>query len=632
MCGIAGIVAALLSPQHREALQHMMDAIAHRGPDGEGHQLYATCALGHRRLAIVDLSGGAQPMSSTDGQVAVTFNGEIYGYKDLRRSLHDYSFRTQSDTEVILALYARYGSDAVKHLPGMFAFAVWDDRKRELFCARDRFGEKPLYYATGRGGELLFASEIKAILASGLIEPILDKGAVARYLRRQCVRVDQSIYSNIRALPPGHTLSFRNGRIELKRYWELPDVDSDIGVGGAVERFRSLLGDAVKRQLIADVPVGAFLSGGLDSSTICLLANEVVGDLRTFSFDFEGDHSEVAYARAAAEAFRTRHVELAAQGEDIAGQLLRMQHVFDEPMGDTSAIPTYLLAREARRHVKVALTGDGGDELCGGYLWYKPLLWMEREGRVSLLQWVAARVLNHFYRFARIPGAAARELRIMGLAFGQQHESVLAAHRAQLLFFDRGMLERLGILDEAAAESPEESRTPGSMDDVLRFDVCDYMAANNLTRIDRASMAHGLELRAPFLDVDFASFCLSLPYRLKVSTDEDKIILRQAFAAQWPAIIRKRAKQGFGAPLKRWFRSPAIKELEERYLLERTAPIYDVVSFSAVRGMLERMSPAQRWTLLVLAVWLAKRVDASNPRRLPGDSSPMRAPTAQTVS
>lgn len=545
-------------------------------------------------------------MCSTDGGIAITFNGEIYGYQALRRQLADYPFRTKSDTEVILALYQRYGSQSLEKLPGMFAFAIWDNVKQQLFCARDRFGEKPLYYAIGRNGEFIFASEIKGILTSGLVDAVIDRGAVTRYLQRQCVRPSQSIYRNIQALPPACCLSYRNGRLHVARYWSAPEIDAEIDAADAAEHIRSLLNTAVSRQLIADVPVGAFLSGGLDSSTVCLTASELVRDLRTFSFDFEGDHSEVGYARTVAQAYGTRHTELSAQNVDVGEQLLRMQHVYDEPFGDTSSIPTYLLAQEARRHVKVAITGDGGDELFGGYTWYKPLLWMEREGRVGLLRWTAERVLNRLYRGARVPGAPARELRIMGLAYGRQYPSTLAAHRGQLSFFGQGELEQLGLLDGSHSEAWENGNESGSIEDAIRLDVEDYMPADILTKIDRASMAHGLELRAPFLDVEFASFCLSLPYRLKVSTSEDKIILRKAFSAQWPASIRTRHKQGFGAPLSRWFQDLSIRELEQRLLLNTSAPLYQIISYAGAQKILRRNDLMQRWTLLVLAVWLAQ--------------------------
>lgn len=613
MCGIAGIIAPG-AMRYRDALQRMTDALAHRGPDGEGRHFFRGCALGHRRLAIVDIAGNRQPMCSADGRLAITFNGEIYGYQDLRRRLTDHHFRTSSDTEVILALYARHGERAMEYLPGMFAFAVWDEGKQELFCARDRFGEKPLYYAVGRGGEFVFASEIKGILASGLIEPVPDQGAVARYLRRGCVRTDQSIHANIHALPPGHWLRYREGRIWTARYWSPPEVENDIDPKDAVEHFRTLLQGAVRRQLVADVPVGAFLSGGLDSSTICMLASGFTNGLQTFSFDFEGGHGEACYARAAAEAYRTRHVELAARGANIADRLWRMQQVYDEPFGDTSNIPTYLLAREAARHVKVVLTGDGGDELFGGYAWYKPLLWMEREGRVGLLRWVAARVFNRLYRLSGLPGATARELRIMGLAHGRRYRSVLAAHRAEQSFFKPEELERLGIADGQAGAPAEAGNSVGSMDDVLRCDIEDYMPADILTKIDRASMAHGLELRAPFLDVEFASFCLSLPYRLKLSAREDKIILRRAFAARWPAAIRRRGKQGFGAPLARWIQDPGVRTLERRFLRDPAAPVYELLSYHGTQRILRQADPMQRWTLLVLAVWSAWRESGESAR------------------
>lgn len=365
----------------------------------------------------------------------------------------------------------------------------------------------------------------------------------------------------------------------------------------------------MRRQLVADVPVGIFLSGGLDSSTICFLASQFVGDLRSFSFDFEDDHSEITYARSAAMAYGTRHAELTAQRVDIADQLWRMQQVYDEPFADTSNIPTYLLCGKARPHVKVALTGDGGDELFGGYQWYKPLLWMEEQGRVGLLHWVAARVKNRLYGLAGIPGEVARELRVTGLGYGRRYTSTLAAHRGQMSIFERRDLEQLGIMGvqpSSVLEPPDVSR---SMDDVIRFDVEDYMPADILTKIDRASMAHGLELRAPFLDVEFASFCLSLPYRLKVSTSNDKIILRQRFAAQWPVPIRSRTKQGFGAPLTRWLKDPAIRELERSLLQEPGAPIFKHISHHGTQQLLRQNNLLQRWTLLVLAVWLAQTKD-----------------------
>ena len=258
--------------------------------------------------------------------------------------------------------------------------------------------------------------------------------------------------------------------------------------------------------------------------------------------------------------------------------------------------------------MKVVLTGDGGDELFGGYQWYKPLLWMEKEGRVGLLHWVAACVMNRLLGLARVPGAVARELRIMGLSYGRRNSSMLAAHREQMSIFEQRDLEQLGIAGGHSTRVSDTTDMSGSMDDVLRFDVEDYMSADILTKIDRASMAHGLELRAPFLDVEFASFCLSLPYRLKVSISEDRIILRHAYSAQWPVSVRSRSKQGFGAPLARWLHDPTIRELERSLLQEPGAPIFKLLSYHGTQQILQRNSLMQRWTLLVLRVWLAHQV------------------------
>jgi asparagine synthase (glutamine-hydrolysing) len=605
MCGIAGIVASI-DQRYRVALQRMTDALAHRGPDGQGQAVFTTCALGHRRLAIVDLDSGAQPLSMAGGRIAVTFNGEIYGYQEIRRAYHDFPYRTNSDTEVILALYARHGAQTPAHLPGMFAFALWDDERQELLAARDRFGEKPFYYAVAPGGEFIFASEIKAILASGLIEPTIDRRAVARYLTRQCVGVDQSIYANVRSLPPAHMLRLREGRIEVSRYWSPPMPTSDLAIDDAVDCLRSLLRQAVQRQLVADVPVGAFLSGGVDSSTICLVASELVEQLRTFSFDFEGAHSEIAYARAAAAAYGTRHVELSAHGVDLADGMATLQRVYDEPFADTSALPTYLIAREARRHLKVVLTGDGGDELFGGYAWYRPLYHMAHERPVGLLRWTAARIANRISRVAGLPGGAAREYRIMGMGMRRGHRTPLAAHQAQMAFFDGDALDQLGLEATETNYATEVGPDRGTLDDVLRSDVQDYMAADILTKIDRAAMAHGLELRAPFLDVEFATFCLSLPYRLKITRDEDKVVLRRAYAEQWPAPIRKRSKQGFGAPLARWLDDRGLRKMQGSLLDDAHSPLYDIVSFRGTRRLLRRATPMQRWTLLILALWLSQ--------------------------
>src|ERR1041384_3119965 len=399
MCGIAGILAPEVS-RHASSLDRMVAALRHRGPDGRGTHLFSGCALGHTRLSIIDLEGGAQPMLTPDGQRAVVFNGEIYGYKSLRARLGgEYSFRTSSDTEVLLALHARHGDAMLDSLPGMFAFAIWDERRRRLFCARDRFGEKPFFYAVAPDGAFVFASEIKAILASGLIEPELDRDSVAHYLQYLYVHPHRTIYRNVHVLPPAHRLIYADGRIDVAPYWMLPASSGPIGLDDAAERFRTLLGRAVSNQLIADVPVGAFLSGGLDSSTIVALAAAERGRCKTFSFGFAPAIDELPFARGIADRYGTEHFEVSDAGLDVAAALTHMADVYDEPFGDSSNIPTFLLCQQARRQVTVALTGEGADELLGGYtFWYRSLFEMDEAASRTAAAVGAARVAGAICR------------------------------------------------------------------------------------------------------------------------------------------------------------------------------------------------------------------------------------------
>lgn len=609
MCGIAGIVAPE-AKRYERSIQHMVSAVRHRGPDGSGLHFFRNCALGHTRLAIVDLRSGHQPMLSANGKLGITFNGEIYGFRDIRnRQLKSYAFRTTSDTEVLLALYEKYGQDLMPHVPGMFAFAIWDDKEEELICARDRFGEKPFYFAIGRGGEFIFASELKAVLASGLIEPVLSKTAVGHYLQRQYVHPRQTIYENCHVLPPGHLLRYKRGKLCVSRYWELPAPASEaLEPTQAADKFRALFQEAVRRQLVADVPVGAFLSGGLDSSSIVVAASHWHGGISTFSFDFEGRHSEVPYARSVARQYGTEHFELSTRDKDLSELLWKMQDVYDEPFADSSAIPTYLLSQEARRHMKVVLTGDGGDELLGGYEWYRPLFWMDGYQSPGLIQVTAARVASRIARYMHLDNARQIELRAIGMRNRLRFDSVIEAHKSQLQWFPPEELISLGFNHEAR-ESLTEAQlgtTRDTLDDAFRYDIHDYMPGNVLAKIDRASMAHGLELRAPFLDVEFASYCIALPSCLKLSDATDKVILRLAFEKDWPAPLRNRPKQGFGAPFAEWLKEPRLVELQQDYFGNVNSKIYGLLPYPETRKCLTNGNPGQRWMLLVLAVWMEK--------------------------
>jgi asparagine synthase (glutamine-hydrolysing) len=613
MCGIAGIVAPEAT-RYTTHVKAMMDCIAHRGPDGEGVQFFGNCALGHRRLSIVDMVTGHQPMLSPDGDNGIVFNGEIYGYREIRAKLPDYTFKTSSDTEVILALFREYGKGFLDRLPGMFAFALWDEVEQELICARDRFGEKPFYFALGEDGEFLFASEIKAIIASGLVTPELDSQALSHYLKYLYVHPSQTIYRNIHTLLPGHELRFRNGAISVRRYWELPAVNDSIALGDAVEEFRSLLDKSVTRQLVADVPVGAFLSGGLDSSTIVALAAGREARLKTFSFDFEAVTGELAFARDVADMYGTEHTELSDTQYDIAGLLLTMQEVYDEPFGDSSNIPTYLISKLARQHVKVVLTGDGGDELFGGYAWYRSLYHMKGRSIGAAFTLPLLRCALKVGELYGMPCDSPWRYYVHGMKFSQQYATVSAAHEAQMSFFTDQELAGAGLPPVVNYHGTSSS---GTVDTAIRMDVIDYMPGDILVKIDRASMSNGLELRAPFLDKDFAEFCLSLPYRLKLDGRTDKIILREACASYWPSSVRKRGKLGFGAPVSRWLGLPSVQDLKNQFLNNPSSKIFSIIPYKKCTGLTVR-DDYRTWALLVLALWLEKHRSGGYARAVNG--------------
>jgi len=619
MCGIAGIIAPE-SGAYTQALGRMVKALKHRGPDGDGTHFFPNCALGHARLSIVDLQSGSQPMLEEDGNRGITFNGEIYGYRDIRKNL-DYHFHTTSDTEVILALYAKHGPEMMTHLPGMFSFALWDEKEQSLFCGRDRFGEKPFFYAFGKDGQFIFASEIKALLASYLIQPVVSRSSLAHYLKRGYVHPTRTVYENVYTLPPAHYLRFSGGKASVKRYWCFPETREQLSLSDAVEEFKELLTRAVEKQLIADVEVGAFLSGGLDSSTLVALATKKYPRLKTYSFGFKREFSELPYARLAAKQYSVQNIELLEEGHNIAELLVKMSEVSDEPLYDSAIIPTYLICKLARSSAKVALAGEGADELLGGYSWwYNRSIQMERGKDTSA--WVRP-ALFAAAAWERVgqglkgidPGASSAHRkwrdRWRGVRDWRAYGSVIKEHQVQTSIAADYELEQLGLgsyIDESTVTGRcwEPSNTT---DDALRVDLEDYLAGDILVKTDRASMAHGLELRAPFLDVDFASFCLSLPAQLKVSGQADKIILREAFLDQWPEALRTRPKQGFGAPLDNWVLDQSIKDLKCEYLDSPDKKLYQLLPFETSRQF-ARGSARKLWLLLVLAVWAENALSA----------------------
>ncbi|MFA6365070.1 MAG: asparagine synthase (glutamine-hydrolyzing) [Candidatus Paceibacterota bacterium] len=603
MCGIAGIVTKK-AEEHRGHIKRMTDSLAHRGPDGEGIYFFKNCVLGHRRLSIVDLSTGAQPMFSANRDLGITFNGEIYGYKEIKtKEFSHYSFQTTSDTELILAMYEKYQEKAPEYLPGMFAFALWDEKKQKLFCARDRFGEKPFYYAIGKNGEFIFASEIKAILASGLVKPTLDKQSLSFYLKHAYVHPHHSIYKNIHVLPPAHSLTYEQGKITVTRYWNIPPLRESISLNEAAGEVKRLFDQAVKKQLVADVEVGAFLSGGLDSSTIVAVASKYKKGIKTVSFAFRNSTDETPFAREIAEKYGANHKELYDdQGETLGDLFLKIQNVYDEPSADSSNIPTYLISKLSRKECKVTLTGEGGDELLGGYVAYRPFLFAEKSIKNATLNTFVLRLIAN----ALIRRGFGTNLKhqFAGAHYAYNFDSMAEAHQMKCKAFSAKETARLGLesFPETSLYSPSWKMT-GTMDDIFRLDLENFMPGDILVKSDRASMAHGLELRAPFLDVDFASFCISLPHQLKLTKDQDKLALRAAFEDMWTTSIRARGKQGFGAPITKWLtEDQSLIDLKKQYLENKNGKIYKILSFDEVQPMLAH-NDYRTWTFLELALW-----------------------------
>ncbi|HEY6140690.1 MAG TPA: asparagine synthase (glutamine-hydrolyzing) [Thermoanaerobaculia bacterium] len=601
MCGIAAIVGPDASKSDR--LPGMIDALEHRGPDARGVRAVDGCALGHARLRIIDLSSGDQPMTDGGERYWIAYNGEIYNFPEVRDELErrGRAFRTQSDTEVIIAAYDEWGAQCLDRFRGMFSFVLWDTREKALFAARDLFGEKPFYYSLLANGTLIVASEIRAIVASGLVDTALDLHSVDAFLAYGFVPPERTIYGGVASLPPAHRLEWRGGRVSVAAYWTPRWDERRIGMEEAAEELRSLTARAVKRQMIADVPVGAFLSGGLDSSTIvALMQEQSAHPVKTFSVGFGTMINELPYASAVARRYGTEHHEIDLGDIDAAPLLLRMASVYDEPFADTSHIPTYLVARYARDFVKVVLSGDGGDELFGGYGWNEPLRRSMSIGATARLQWILLRTASVALR------DRWRWLSDRSLAAGLVARWSDLWTRAKMVHTAIREPERRRLWADGAVESYEPvPYEPGlsvtGLNRSFDFDLRFYLPGDILAKVDRAAMASSLETRAPFLDRDVAEFALSLPAGLKVQDGQLKRVMRAAFSDLWPEEIRHRPKQGFGSPIQQWMRQPAVRDLLE----SAAAP------GSRLRRLLPGLTPHDlghenyaSWILLTLAVWL----------------------------
>lgn len=629
MCGISGIVSKHGVKGCASSLDCMCESIRHRGPDAEGRYFFSNCALGHVRLTIVDLKGGKQPMLSNDGNEGIVFNGEIYGYKDIKRTL-DYNFKESNDTEVLLALYRKYGTNMAQHTPGMFAFSIWDEKLQRLYCARDRFGEKPFYYAFGENGEFVFASEIKALIASGIVKPVINYEQIWHYLQYSYIYPTQTIYKNVYTLPPACQLIYENGSVAVEHYWNLPvHVNETISVSDAVDKFQYLFRKAIEKQLIADVPVGAFLSGGLDSGTVVAVASEFIPKLTTISFAFDeiGGMDESPYALEMSQKYNTNHVELHSQKYNIRELLTHLNDIFDEPLGDPATVPAYLIAKAAREHVTVVLTGDAGDELLGGYpLKYRSLKYaFEREQHVKMYT-----VLKKIITRLDLAYERMRQNFLFRDNGDQSKSEVINTHIRRKEIANRGLslaLKGVGdIQDEVRKMSEIMSESDlvslgytgkrknyyitggyadnDRLENALRCDLLEYLPGNGFVKTDRTTMAVSLESRTPFCDVDLAEFCLSLPFSLKVSDYYDKYILRESFQDKWTYNVAHNIKRGFSPPFGKWMKESKMLEMQNDLLDSHNNKIYSVLDYNGVQKLRKSGTTWPIWNLIQLSLWM----------------------------
>lgn len=606
MCGIAGIVGPGAEEQ-RPALERMLGAQVHRGPDEAGSWVGPGACLGIRRLAIVDPADGHQPVVDDQAGIVVVANGEIYGHERIRRRHPHHPYRSGSDIEVVPALHRAHGAEFLDHLPGTFALGLWERGPARLTLARDRFGERPLYWARTAGGLLVFASDARAVLASGLVDASVDREVLAWVLRQGYVPPGRSIWRGIESLGPARVLTVdaATGRVDERRWWRPPPVEPPSGgLEDPVAWFRGALDRAVQDQLVADVPVGTLLSGGLDSSTVSALAARHHPRIAGFAFDVPGQ-SEVPFARAVAERHGIDLHVYRPSTDDLVDLLHDVAGIWAEPLADSSTLPTTLLCRMVRREVTVALTGDGADELLGGYLvWARGHLHPDDPVRVGPRPEGATGPLARFRRSrpTRVPPgtAVARSYADFRSSFGPE------------------ALVALGLPAVSGDDVDVSGYRLGTADDLCRFDLDHYLPGDILVKTDRASMAVGLEVRAPFLDVEVAEGCLRLPASWKVDARQEKLLLRRACSDLLPAEVLDRPKQGFGAPLETWLAEPAVADLVRAELGDPGAPIFDLLDPDGVAPYLER-ADQRLWNLLTVALWWRHHRKDAAVRSTPAD-------------
>ena len=641
MCGITGIFDTRGQRAVDAAvLQRMNDSQFHRGPDEGSLHIEPGLGLGHRRLSIIDIATGQQPLFNEDGSVVVVFNGEIYNYQDLIPELQalGHVFHTKSDTEVIVHAWEQWGDQCVQRFRGMFAFALWDRNRQTFFMARDRLGVKPLYYALLDDGTLLFGSELKSLLAHGGLKRDIDPHALEEYFALGYVAEPRSIFRQARKLPPAHTLAIRRGEAvgEPREYWDVDfRLNSPMDVQEASEELVRRLQESVKLRMIAEVPLGAFLSGGVDSSAVVqAMAGLSSEPVNTCSIAFDDPaYNESEFARMVADRYRTNH-RVETVGSDDFDLIDTLAHLYDEPYADSSAIPTYRVCQLARKHVTVALSGDGGDETFGGYRRYK-LHMLEEKMRASLPAGVRKPVFGLLGRLYPKADWAPRVFRAKTTFEGMARNSVEAYFHSMSLIrqpmrsrlYSAQLKSQLG--GYSALDVFERHAKRANTDDPLALiqyiDTHTYLVGDINTKVDRASMAHSLEVREPLMDHELVQWAATLPSSLKLSGGEGKYLLKKAMEPHLPTDVLYRPKMGFAVPLARWLRGPLRQRVRNSLLGENmlssglfNADVIEQLLQQHENGQYDHSTPL--WTLLMFDAFLSRETSSqsSAPQSMPG--------------
>jgi asparagine synthase (glutamine-hydrolysing) len=630
MCGINGIAFSNRSRRQVDAtvLKSMRDVITHRGPDDEGIFIDGPVGLGHRRLSIVDVAAGHQPMSNEDGSLYITYNGEVYNHADFRKGLEarGHIYQTHCDTETILHLYEEYGENCVEHLRGMFAFAIWDRNRKELFIARDRLGVKPLYYVYADDGSFYFASEIKALLEARAVTPELNFAAFSDYLANHATSGEETLFLNVRRLMPGHTLIWRDGKITIKKYWDVSFANASRykrSDQDYIAEWGELFRKSVQLRLMADVPLGMFLSGGIDSSAIAAVMSTLVDEpIKTFSVAFaEREANELEYARLVARAFKTDHHEVVISPDQFFEALPELIWHEDEPLAHPSSVALYFVSELASRHVKVVLTGEGSDELMAGYARYhKTILNLSLGERYNRMVPASVRDLVR----GRIAGMSGSKLQRTFLNRSTDLESIYFDNFAVFPRSDQEQLLTRETIDRTGGIDPyfgvrrvlADTDAKSLLDRLLYADIKTYLH-ELLMKQDQMSMAASVESRVPFLDHKLVEFTSSLPEKLKLHRSTTKYVLRQSMKGILPDQILTRPKMGFPVPIGAWFRGAYPKVLDE-YVLSSRAQDRGIFNSEYAHKLVSQHQRGEAnhserlWSLVNLEMWLRRFIDGED--------------------